>query len=472
MRIGPRLVGGGIWAASGTLAGRGIHALTYVVLVRLLSTEAIGDMSLAAVVVNALALFPALGIGTALLTEKKDPRPLASAALSLSMLTGIGLAALSVGIGTIVARHKGDTVGLLVAIAGVSLAFRSISAVSSACLDRELRFATRSLSEAAGAMAFFVTSITLAAIGAGAMSIAWGLVASYAVPAFWQLAATGLRPQWDRTQWRALAPTARVGLVVLATSLLQWLFVSADALIIDSVFGRETLSHYVLALYFAALPASVLGLLASRLALPGLVHARDRQINAAHAFRESLRLASTISAVFVAVLVAAPTLVVTIALGPKYVPATSMLTVFAFYGFSKTLGSFGGPALLAAGRARFALGISVAQNILALSLVWPLSRTLGPVGVALAFTISSVAATTVALLVGSKTLGLSPLTCLRTAFVPLLALALPTWLLANTVGHAGALIGCGLAIALGALAAWNTFNRLGLRSPALGGGSS
>src|SRR5438046_592936 len=81
---------------------------------RVLEPADFGALALASVPVNALALFPALGLGTALLAQRENPRPTARSAVTVALCSGALLALIAAGAGALVARGHGRVVGTLV----------------------------------------------------------------------------------------------------------------------------------------------------------------------------------------------------------------------------------------------------------------------------------------------------------------------------------------------------------------------
>ncbi|MEW6741489.1 MAG: oligosaccharide flippase family protein [Planctomycetota bacterium] len=469
----PRLMGlllrGGIASGAGAVTSRVLHALAYAILARLLTATAFGEMSLASIVINALALFPALGLGTALLAERRDPRELAPAALSLSALSGAALVLVSLAMAPFVTRLYGATVGGLVAVIGLTLGFRSVSAVTSALLDREFRFHMRALVEGVEGAAFLGVAVALAVLGMGSAAIAWGLVAASVATAVLQWAATRVRPAWSFARFRELSSTAGVGFVVLLTTILGWVFVSALPLLVEHRFGREVLGMYSLAFFVAMLPATGVGFLSGRLALPALVRAREQGIDAAEPFLRVTRLAALIAAACTVLFALAPRAVVLVLYGEAKVEAAAFLPLLAVYSYARVLGGLAGPVLLATGRARVALGLVFVQDLVALPAALCISAERGPEALVFVFTVTAAAACLSALLIAARALGGSVRAIFTASLLPLVAIGAPGVALGALAGEGGRFAGIVLGIAVGAILASSQWSRLGARSLSIKG---
>ena len=401
--LAPILVRGGIAVAAGAAASRVVQLAGWIALARLLAPADFGAVAVAAIFVNALALLPGLGLGTALAARSEEPRRLAPAALTASLLAGGVLAAVATGAGELLARSRGAEVGRVVALLGFSLLFQGAGSVAAAVLDRELRFRARAASDVAGSIAFVAVALIAVRLGLRADAPALGLVAASAVTAGANCVAARLAPA-RRPDFAALRATARTGAVVLATSLLQWLFVSADIWIVEQRFGREAVGCYGVALQLALAPATFLGLLSSRLALPAFAQARARGAPGGAAFERTSRAVVLIAGIATALLALAAGPLVRALYGERFAAAGALVPPLALYAFARVLGSLGGPALLAAGRARTALWLILLQNGAAIPTAWLLPDGLGARGTALVFALATAAAGLAALRLGTRAL--------------------------------------------------------------------
>lgn len=435
--------------AAGAIASRLLQFAAYALLARILVPADFGALSIASAAVNALALLPGLGLGTALLAHERDPRPLARTALTAALLGGVGVAGLAVAIGAVVARHEGGEIGGLVMLLGVALLFQGPGAVAGALLDRELRFGARVACDLAGSCAFAVVAVVAARVGLRSSALALGLIASAAVQSLAALAATRLAPTL-KPRWRELRGASRLGAIVLATTLLQWLFVSSDLFWIERRFGRDAVGLYSTALQLAMVPATALGLFSSRLALPALVHARDSGARRGPGFLRATAFAAALAAVPFALFVVAPGPLIAMLYGTRFAAAAPLLPLLAIHSFARVLGGLAGPALLSTGLARASLALVLAQNLVALPLAGLVPAEYGAAGVALVYSLTAAVACVVALRVGAARLELSGDGMLRAALLPLIGAVAPVVVGALVIPSGGAW--GGLAIGMAALA--------------------
>ena len=396
---------GSLVFGASTVLCRVLHSAAYMILARYLGPTEFGAMTLASIAVNVLALFPAMGLGTALLTENKDPQHVASAAFGAAIASGLLLWLISIVVSIVIFNTAGKEVAVLSGVLGASLAFRSLSAVGGALLDADLRFGQRAGSEVLGAGVFFGTSVTMGLLHFGALSIAAALVASSFSSALWVTLATRVVPTWSRSAWKQLAPTARIGAIVLAVNIAQWLFVSIDVVIIEKLLGRTEVGIYALAMYLGLLPSQAVGAISSRVALPLLVKARHHGTIKTDEFLDAVFVVSFLGAAAAAVFLSASEQLVRLAYGSQYVGAAAMLPVLAIYGYSKAVGGLAGPALFAAGRSMSALSAIAGQLVIATVISLLLVRTLAVNGVAVGFTIAVASGCAYSLFVGSRALG-------------------------------------------------------------------
>ena len=429
--LAPKLQRGAAAIAAGAVASRLLQLAAYALLARQLAPSDFGALSLASVAVNALALLPGLGLGTALLAQPDDPRRVARTALSAALLGGAVVVAAALAVGVAVTRSKGAEVGELVPLLGIALFFQGPGTIAGALLDRELRFAPRVAADVAGGVAFAAVALLAARSGLGARSLALGLVASAFTQSAVALGAARLAPTL-KPRWRELRGASRLGALVLATTLLQWLFVSSDVVWIERRFGRDALGLYSTALQLAMAPATALGLFSSRLALPALVHARDVGAPRGAGFLRATAAAAALAAVPAALFVVAPQPLIALLYGPRFAGCAPLLPLLAIHSFARVLGGLAGPALLSTGFARAPLALVLAQNLVAIPLAGLVPTEYSAAGVALVYSLVAAVACVVALRLGAARLDLRGDGTLRAALLP--------WIGAVAPAVAGALL--------------------------------
>ncbi|MBL8842579.1 MAG: oligosaccharide flippase family protein [Planctomycetes bacterium] len=419
----------GALLAGGALASRLLQAAAYALLARMVPASDFGTLALAAIALNALALLPGLGLGTALVARGDDPRPAARSAVTAALLGGGAVALLALLIALVV-RQKGDpAVAELIALLGVALLFQGPGVVAGALLDRERRFGARVAADLVGGLGYLLVAAIAAALGAGAKALALGLVAAAALQSLVALRAARLAPTL-RLDRAALKAPARLGSLLLLTALLQWAFTSADLALIERRFGRDAVGCYATAMQLAMVPAGALGLLSGRLALPALVAARTRPDGGGRGFLQASGIAALLAAAACATMVLFARPLIDLLYGANFAGAVPLLPLLALSAFARVLGGLAGPALLACGGARVACTLVAAQLAVALPAGALVPAEFGAGGVALVFALVQVAACAIAFALGSARLALPGAAALRASVLPLIAALGPALLLA------------------------------------------
>jgi len=399
---GARLARGGALLVAGSIGGRLIQAVAYALLARRLDPADFGTLALAAIAINALQLLPGLGLGTALLAQPGDPRPAARSAVTVALIGGGGVALLAALVAATLHARGAVAVAELVLLLAVALLFQGPGAVAGALLDRELRFGARVVADLLGSVAFLLASLAAAAAGLGAPSLAVGLVAAAAVQSLAAMRLARVAPTFA-PELALLRRTAGLGALVVATSLLQWLFTSGDLWSIEQRFGRDAVGCYSTALQLATVPASALGVVSGRLALPALVRARESGA-AATAFRRISAVATLLAALACALFIVAADPLIHFVYGDRFLGAAPLLPLVALGACAKVVGGLAGPALLAGGKARVAFALVLTQNLVALPLAALAPEEFGAAGVALVYSVVQLAACAFAFVVGSRCL--------------------------------------------------------------------
>ncbi len=460
MSVARRLTRDGALLAGGALCSRLLQAAGYALLARALPPSDFGTLALAAIAINALTLLPGFGLGTALLARREDPRPVAPGAVTAALLGGVFVTLLACAIAWFVDRHGDPQVAALIVLLGVALLFQGPGVVAGALLDRERRYGARVAADLAGALASLVVAITAARCGAGARALALGLVAAAATQSLVALRAARLWPSW-RLERESLRGPMRLGGLVLLTALLQWVFTAADVAILEWRCGREAVGCYSTAMQLAMVPASALGLLSGRLALPALMQARVQNRDASRGFLRASQLAAFFAAAACVVMVAGARPLVAFLYGERFAAAAPLLPILALSAFARVLGGLAGPALLACGRARTACLLVAAQVALALPAALLVPVEFGAGAIALVFTLVQVAACAFAFTLGANGLSLPRAATLRASLLPPLVALGPALLTARLAPDAFALhaaLGL-LVLALFATLQWRARDR-------------
>jgi lipopolysaccharide exporter len=257
-----RTVRGAAWTLSTSLVSRVVGMVGTFVLARYLVPAEYGDVTAAMIVTLSAFSITSLGVGIYLISTPELGRDAVFHATCWFLVTG----AAALGISWALAGPLGawfDAPGLVryMPIFVASAWLDRLTFVPERLLIRKLRFRWISLSRGAGELLFTALSLTLAARGAGAMSIAWANLARAALRCAAIVPAVPWRDWLEphRLRWGALRPIIRYGTGVSVGSIATSLMRRWDNLLVSRYFGSAVMGAYNYAYGIADTPAVAIG---------------------------------------------------------------------------------------------------------------------------------------------------------------------------------------------------------------------
>jgi PST family polysaccharide transporter len=384
----------------------------HLVLARVLAPADFGAFAVVLFLAGLAEMVGGLGLSAALVQQSDPPDDRTTgvafllrlaAALALAVILLAAVSALS---GPFHLPPSAPTLALIVA---PTLPLAALALVPETQLERALRFDRLALADGARVVAGQVVAVALVLAGAGVAALAWGTLAGVLtwVVALYVLSPSTGRCAWrPRLAWQAAAARRLLGFGgPLAGQQIVHLVKDQMAPALGApLFGSTAVGYLDWAGKLARTAASP-STLANRVAFPA--YARLQHDPAV--LRQALPLALRWSA-----LLSLPLLAVLWGLGPElthylytdqWLPALPALTLLALNAAIGVLPDLLMPALLAAGRMRAALTLSVAWTVLAWALALALVVPLGYVGIAAAHAFSTLIAAGALLRLVPVTLG-------------------------------------------------------------------
>lgn len=328
------------------------------VLVRLLDADEFGAMAASMVVVGFAQRFSDMGISNAVVVRDLDRRTL-STLFWANLAFGLALGAIVAATAPAVASfYDDDDVTSVVLVLAFLLPAAALGSVAYGLAQKQLEFERIAKIDIAGAAAGFVVAVTSAALGAGAASLALGLVTAAVLRsvAFVATARWGLQL---RLRWQELRSHLAFGGYQMGERAATFLNGNVDYLLIGRFLGTDALGYYSIAFQLIIRPLAQLNPLIMRVAMP--LFARRQAENEAlrRGFLEVSRLIATVSfPVLVGVAIVAPVFV-PVVLGDHWTPSVPLLQILAFVGALKTLGNPVGAIVLAKDRADLSFKLTV-----------------------------------------------------------------------------------------------------------------
>jgi O-antigen/teichoic acid export membrane protein len=257
--MGRKAARGSKWALIANLGGQAMRLGGNLILTRLIAREAFGVMLIVNTVLQGINLFSDVGIGPAIIQNKRDDAPFLNTAWTIQAARGLALTLIATALAWPIAVGYGQPV-----LAGL-IPFVGLSAVINGLRSTKMFTANRKLA---------IGRISFVEFSSKAMGLAATLVWAILDPSVWALAAgavaaaltmtslshgilQGLRNRltWDRDAAKALF---KFGKWVFVSTLLGYLAMQSDRLIFGKLVPIDELGVYAIATLIATAPQMAL----------------------------------------------------------------------------------------------------------------------------------------------------------------------------------------------------------------------
>lgn len=341
-----------------------------VVVARMLEPAEFGLFALALLVVNLFDYVKDLGVGSALVQNRRDWNAIAPTGLTLSVMFGLVASGLLAATADLTADALGhpELTGFIRVLA-IGLGISALSTIPAAWLRRSMNFRARLVPEASAALIKTVLTIGLAATGHGVWSLVYGQLVSTVVMTvlYWWVGRTYPRLALNGAVARELV---RFGIPVTAVTLLAYAIYNVDYLAVGTRLGATDLGLYTLAYRIPELVVLNLCIVVSEVlfsALSSLQH--DRESLTRH-YLESLAVVVALTTpIGLMMAVTAGPLVDTL-YGGKYAGSAPILAVLAIYTVVYAASFHAGDVFKAIGRPGVLTAINAGKLVLLIGPIW------------------------------------------------------------------------------------------------------
>jgi polysaccharide transporter, PST family len=401
-----------ISAASATIGVFDILVLFLILHLGWISPRQYGIAALAFSLFTVLDLITDLGLSAAVIQRDDHTPEKISTVFWMNVLMGLALYGLLwfVIAPALSSYHHEPLVGEMLKVYGVKFIFQNVYFMPGAKMRRELRFAEISIIRFLSNVAEFVTKLTLAYLGYGVWLFVYAPLARVLVFGV----GTQLREPWLPRfvfRFRETWPWVVFGFKSSVSKILFFTYTSLDVQIVGRYFGDAAAGLYRMATDIALEVVKVLSDIVAQVAFPAFARVKHDRRRMNDQFIAFTRMNLVVLLAYVIVIfVPAPELLGII--GKQYVEASTILRVLCVVGVLRSMSYIIPPLLDGAGRPGLTLiYMSVASIVVpTLFLVFAkyLGPSIGPVSVAIAWSLGYPVAFIVILVLTSFVTGLHP----------------------------------------------------------------
>jgi PST family polysaccharide transporter len=363
-------VHGTLWTYLAYYGGKVMVLISTIILARLLTKEDFGVAGYALTVIAFLDVLSDLGIGSALIYHRADPR-----AADTAFWLGLGIGSALFGVTWFTAPLVGAFFNDARAVdvtrtLALTFPIAALGNVHDMLLRKTLRFRRKLIPDWVQATSKGLVSILLALLGWGAWSLIWGQVAGQAIAVIAYWGAYDWRPtfQFGRSQARALLT---YGLSIVSVNGLGMLTANIDYLFVGRFLGAAALGVYSLAFRIPELLILQFCNIVSRVIFPVFAKIRHDPNALRQGFIVSTRyiMLVTVPLGLGLALVAEPFILVVF--GDKWVDAIPVMRAIAIYALLLSLTYNAGDVYKAQGRPLVLTYLSIVQGIILIpALYW------------------------------------------------------------------------------------------------------
>ncbi len=393
------------WSFLNQMVGRLVSVVSGIALARILVPEDFGVFAVALLVVNILLGLNDLGLLLAVVRWPGDLKVAARTAMTLATSFSALLYCAVFAAAPYFADFMNSPESTwVVRVFFLTIVIDGITTVSHGLIVRDFLQDRMAKSEFAAMPVGVAVSIGLALAGAGAWSLAIGQLAGNVVSAvvIIRLAPFRVWPGWDTPAARWML---RFGLPLAMTSVVEYVVLNLDYVIVGRVLGPVALGLYLLAYNVSNWPVSIVTDAVRRVSIAGFAHvsADDEAVRAG--FHRTFRILAIVSLPLVLLLAVLSHAVIGALYGPKWSESATVLTYLAILGGTRVAIGYVFDLLIGVGRSRLTLVLKLGWLVALLPALIIGARMGGIEGVGIAHAIVALAVASPLFMLGARAVG-------------------------------------------------------------------
>lgn len=324
-----KVMSGLAWSAGGRFLAQLITWAITIIVIRLLSPEDYGLMSLSMVFVSFLAMLNELGLGAAVIQSKNINHSTLRSLFGLVLIASlIFYFMLAISSPLIAEFYEDPRLISLILILSLQFLFIGLSVLPQSLLLREMKFRQIAIVDFLSAIAGSITTLALALAGFGVWALAWGslmnrvasMIGLNIAQPFFYLPSIKIKGMWKFFSFGGYVTFSRI---------IWYVYSRTDVLIIGKVLGKELLGFYSVGLMLASLPMDKVSGIISRVAFPAFSSVQTEPWLAGQHFLKAVRVISFFSIPVLWGISSIAPEIIEIFLGEKWVEAALPMQLIA-----------------------------------------------------------------------------------------------------------------------------------------------
>lgn len=459
-----RVIRGGLWVTALNLTGHLLGAVRLLILARLLSPH---DFGLVGAAVVTISLFEPLGIGInlALIPRRDEGRELFDTAWTLGLIRGGLVSALLAVFAPAVGRFVGSQeVAAIVRVMALVPLIRGLTNVGVVEFRKELTLRPYYLLHTSGVVAELCVAVPLALWLANAWALVGGWLAHVVVQVAMSYRLHSYRPALS-LKWTHVRELLGYGRWIFGSLTIGWIITNGGHAVVGRLLGVQPLGLYHMAWRIAFLPTTEITGIIGNVTVAAYAKLQDTRTRVRLAYLRVLTAVALVTVPIAAGFGLYGADLVRLLLGSPWISIAVLVRILAVAALFRAIGTTAAPVLQGLDRPRLQTFSEFAELGVLVSLLVPLTLSMGPAGAAGAANAGALCGAAGSLWFVSRLLGIRPGQLVPILGSPLLAclpfVVLRGWVLGppdTLLGLAGAILISGVLY----LAALVVLDRLGL----------
>lgn len=384
MPLYERVIKGGAWVFFVRAIQQTLYFARLVVLARLISPKDFGLFGVALLVLSMLDTFSETGFGHALIQRKGETRPYLDTIWTVSMIRGALIAAALFFLAPWFSLFfKTPQMTPIIRTVGLATFFQGLTNVTVIYFEKELKFHKYFIYHVTGAIVDLTVAVSAALILRNAWALVMGCLAGNIARCAVSYIIDPYRPglRFDLAKARELSG---FGKWIFGICILNFFLVQGDDLFVGRVLGVTALGFYQMAYFISNLPATEFSGMISQVTFPAYSIIQDNVSRLRAAYIPVLKLTAMLAFPLSGIIFLLAPDFVRIFLTETWLPIVVPLKILAVYGLFRSIGATMGPLFLAVGKPEISTKVKTVQLAILIICIYPLSRSLGISGTALA----------------------------------------------------------------------------------------
>lgn len=353
MTLRQKALSGAKWTTTSTGINLLLQFIQLAVIARILGPSALGLMGMVMIVIGFSQAFADMGISNAIIHRQNISKKQLSSLYWLNIFAGLVIFLILILISPFVASlyQEPKIQGLIYWAAAIFL-ITPFGQQFQILLQKELKFNYIAIIEVISTLIGTITTITLAYLGYGVITIVWGQLANAVVKVV--LLVTFVGRDWKPNIFfnkSDLEGFLSFGLYQMGERTLNYFNKNLDYIVIGKFLGPEALGYYTLAYNIIILPVSKINPILTRVAFPIFSKIQDQNSKLKEGYLKILNILSFINFPIFIGLASTSLLFIPTIFGEEWSKSILLIQILAGVGLLRSTGNPAGSLLLSKGRA-------------------------------------------------------------------------------------------------------------------------